>query len=846
MATVRELVVKFGFEVDDEPLRRMEQGISDIKTALFAVGTAAAAGAAALFGLAKTTAAYGERTHNLAQSVGITTESLQRLTHAANLNGASAEILGVSLRQISRAAFMAKTGSKEATEAFGALGVSVMDSSGNLKTADRLMLEVSDKFAKMPQGTNKSALAMRLFGESGTRMIRMLNQGSAAIQGLGDEAAAFGAIMDDKAIEQSLAFNDEITRLTETVFGLGRSIGMGLIPPITEIVTEIRKWMLANRDLLKTRIQQFIEVTTKFLSWFLRVAKSVWLVLKAMIETTDRLTKSLGGIVGVLKGLAAVAGLFILGKLGMALAAVVKGFLLIGKAALFAWKRALLGPILIGAAIAAAFLIVEDFLAFIDGRPSVLGFLVRNKEKIFQAVVDWLGKVKRRIMDMLGLTETEFDSWFTGITAGLGAVTAYFVGKVVGPWVAGFAKVAFGAASMAARFAIASGSIIASAVKASVSMVAAAGKTAIAWSAAAGRGVLAASRWVGSISDVAASARAGAAAMLEAGKRAAMYAAAQIKAGVLASGAWLKAAASAVKSAVISGAAWTKQAALWVAANVKMAAAAIASAVKASAAWVASMAKIAIATLAMSAKAAAAWVVALAPILAVIAAIAAVGFAVVQVVKYWDDITATFGALWNAFLQGLNNVWVEIKLGSKAAWDSVVAAGAAALDLLKSAWSGLVAWFGGLWDSVASMAADAGARLRDGLIQPIVEGFTSMFGWLKGTLGSLAAKVGLDFETPTLPKAVAPAVAAAGLAMAAPMSAAAASPTVMADRMSAQAEAGTSSRSVSNQFDATINVTVPPGSDANAVGEAVRRAAREEFDRMVRPAARATEGNISY
>jgi len=39
---------------------------------------------------------------------------------------------------------------------------------------------------------------------------------------------------------------------------------------------------------------------------------------------------------------------------------------------------------------------------------------------------------------------------------------------------------------------------------------------------------------------------------------------------------------------------------------------------------------------------------------------------------------------------------------------------------------------------------------------------------------------------------------------------------------------------------------VPAGSDAGAVGEAVRRAARAEFDRMIRPAARATEGNVSY
>lgn len=862
MATVRELVVRFGFEVDDEPLRRMEQGIADIKTALFAVGAAAAAGATALFGLAKATAAYGERTKNVADAVGVSYESLQRLTHAAQLNGATSQNLSDSLRMVARSAFMAKLGAKEASDAFGALGISAMDSNGNLKNADDLMLEISDQFAKMPQGANKTAIAMRLFGESGARMIRFLNQGSGAIRGLGDEAAALGAIMSEQAIQQSLDFNDEITRLTETVFGLGRSIGMGLIPPITEIVTEIRKWILANRELLKTRIQQFIAVTTKFLQWFLRVAKSVWLVLKAIIDVADRATRSLGGIVGVLKGLATVAGLFVLGKLGMALFAVAKGFLLIGKAALFAWKRALLGPILIGVAIAAAFLIVEDFLAFIDGRPSVLGFLVRNKDKILQSFIDWLGKVKRRIMDMLGLTSTEFDSWLTGITAGLGAVTAYFVGKVVLPWVAGFARIAFGAASVATRVAIATGSMAASAARASATMVAAAGKTAVSWAAAAGRGVVSASRWVGSIGDVAASVRAGAASMLDAGKRAALYASAQVKAAVTASGAWLKAGALQVKSAAVASAAWAKVAAVWVAANIKMAGAAVAGAAKASAVWLASMAKIAAATLVMAGKAAAAWVVTLAPILAVIAAVAAVGFAVYQVIKHWDDITATFGALWSAFLQGLSNTWQEVKLGAAAAWRSVAEAGSAAWRGITEAWGGLVSWFGGLWNSLISTAAEAGIALRDSLIQPVIDGFTEVFGWLKGALGGLAAKVGIDIgEAPALESRPAdegevmpammgrlsPRVAAAGLALAAPMSAAAASPVPMAEGLADnQAAAISNTRSVSNQFDATINVTVPAGSDANAVGEAVRRAAREEFDRMVRPAARATEGNVSY
>jgi hypothetical protein len=158
-------------------------------------------------------------------------------------------------------------------------------------------------------------------------------------------------------------------------------------------MTDMRSWIKANRELIKTRLQSFIQVLVKYLQQFWRVLSAIFATTKMIISGIDNVTKSLGGFANILKVLFAAVGLFVLGKMGIALFDVAKGFLLIGKAAIAAWKSAFIGPILIGAAIAAIFLIVEDFLAFLDGRPSVLGFILKNKEKVLEQIYTWFNKI---------------------------------------------------------------------------------------------------------------------------------------------------------------------------------------------------------------------------------------------------------------------------------------------------------------------------------------------------------------------------------------------------------------------------------------------------------------------
>ena len=61
-------------------------------------------------------------------------------------------------------------------KAFKALGISVKDNEGNLRSSEEVFLDVADKFSKMEDGAGKTTLAIKLFGKSGADLIPLLNQ----------------------------------------------------------------------------------------------------------------------------------------------------------------------------------------------------------------------------------------------------------------------------------------------------------------------------------------------------------------------------------------------------------------------------------------------------------------------------------------------------------------------------------------------------------------------------------------------------------------------------------------------------------------------------------------------
>lgn len=170
-----------------------------------------------------------------AQKFGVPIEELSKINYAAGLAGVSLDTLGTGLRKLSQNMAAVEGGNKAAVKLFGDMGVSVVDASGKLRSTEAVFQDVADVLAGMPDGAEKTALAMAVFGKSGTELIPLLNAGKAGLKDMAAEAEALGIVITAKTAKGAENFNDNLSRLQTAAQGLFMQIAAELAPALEQM-----------------------------------------------------------------------------------------------------------------------------------------------------------------------------------------------------------------------------------------------------------------------------------------------------------------------------------------------------------------------------------------------------------------------------------------------------------------------------------------------------------------------------------------------------------------------------------------------------------------------------------
>mgnify|MGYP003611458547 FL=1 len=162
-------------------------------------GLAAVVGAAAIT-MANNTAAAANEVGKLSISSGLGAQALQELGYAFTVNGVSSQEFAQGMKGLAVRVNEAANGNQEAQATFKALGVEVRDSSGKIRPMEAILYDVAEAFKKMPDGAQKSALAIKLMEEAGLKLLPVLTQGADSIKRLADEAKNIGVIFTPEQI----------------------------------------------------------------------------------------------------------------------------------------------------------------------------------------------------------------------------------------------------------------------------------------------------------------------------------------------------------------------------------------------------------------------------------------------------------------------------------------------------------------------------------------------------------------------------------------------------------------------------------------------------------------------
>ena len=208
---------------------------------------------------AKAAGDYGGQIFDATRKTGMSAESLTALKFAAEQSGVGFDMLQGAIARQARTANEAATGNKTAQEAYARLGISVTDASGKMKDGNTLLLETADALKGIENPTQRSALAMEIFGRSGSQMLPMLMEGSAGIADLEAKAKSLGLTMTDEMAKAADDAGDRMEAAQASIGMAWKNIGATVLPVVADVadkiavvVGNVSRWAQDNPGLAKS------------------------------------------------------------------------------------------------------------------------------------------------------------------------------------------------------------------------------------------------------------------------------------------------------------------------------------------------------------------------------------------------------------------------------------------------------------------------------------------------------------------------------------------------------------------------------------------------------------------
>jgi hypothetical protein len=267
-------------------------GFNSLKGAVAGFG-AAIAGSAIVGGLTaviKKSIDAGDELFNLQAKTGIAANALIGLGNAAKLADVDQATLGKGLTKLSVNLVKAAEGNDGLAQKFKALGVSIKDANGQVVPADKALKQIADRFADMPDGAQKAAAAVALFGKSGADLIPLLNEGAASME-------KFTYKVGEDFAARSDLFNDTITELGIKTQGFGLELTDALLPALQTILEVFGDLFDTDQDW--TALFKVIEGVIRGIAVAIyTVVKAVDILIKNIVAAVQAASQAFAGNFG--------------------------------------------------------------------------------------------------------------------------------------------------------------------------------------------------------------------------------------------------------------------------------------------------------------------------------------------------------------------------------------------------------------------------------------------------------------------------------------------------------------------------------------------------------------------
>jgi hypothetical protein len=200
------------------------------------------------------------------KETGISAENLSVLKYASDVTGVSFEALTKGMGRMSKAMLEAEEGKKASIQSFNRLGISQKQVSDHANDMLGMLGLVADRFQTLPDGPQKAAVAISLFGKAGMQLIPFLDEGSAGIEKLTAETKSLGLMLDEQGIAKLEEMHKTEVQLEAATQGLALSLTSALGPALmgaAELIEKaegaLRQW-LSSENAVASGIRELLNM----------------------------------------------------------------------------------------------------------------------------------------------------------------------------------------------------------------------------------------------------------------------------------------------------------------------------------------------------------------------------------------------------------------------------------------------------------------------------------------------------------------------------------------------------------------------------------------------------------
>ena len=267
------------FSKSNPKMEAFAAGAKNVQEKTAKISAAAGVAAAGMVAMAAKAAASADDLLTMSNVTGFSVEELQKLQYASSFVDVSMETMTGSITKLTK-------NMASGSDAFDKLGISITDSDGQMRDATDVWYEAIEALGGIQNETERDQVSMELFGKSAMEMAGIVDDGGAALKELGEEAEATGNILSGEAVEDAVAFNDQIDELKAKSEQAFLSAGAALA------------------DTLVPALETLVDIITGVLSWFGSLDGST----QAFILTVLGLVAAISPIAGIIATISTAAG----------------------------------------------------------------------------------------------------------------------------------------------------------------------------------------------------------------------------------------------------------------------------------------------------------------------------------------------------------------------------------------------------------------------------------------------------------------------------------------------------------------------------------------------------------